>query len=81
MALGGEIAGPARRFCELSHELAVVCASERPDASIARFEQLSRDRRPSGTWRGASRGPDGRRSARHARRRHPLRRSARNSFA
>ena len=40
MALGGEIAGPARRFCELSHELAVVCASDDPAATIARFDQL-----------------------------------------
>ena len=40
MALGGEIAGPARRFCELSHELAVVCASDDPAALITRFDQL-----------------------------------------
>ncbi len=39
-ALEGEMAGPARRFCELSHELAVVCVSDDPTASVARFEQL-----------------------------------------
>ena len=40
IALGGEIAGPARRFCELADELAVVCASNDPASVIACFEQL-----------------------------------------
>jgi DNA polymerase (family X) len=39
-ALDGEVAGPPRRFCELSHELAVVCASDDPRALLARFESL-----------------------------------------
>jgi len=39
-ALGGETAGPARRFCELSYGLSVVCAASDPDAVIARFAQL-----------------------------------------
>ncbi len=39
-SLGGEVAGPPRRFCELAHELAVVCASDDPDDVIARFESL-----------------------------------------
>lgn len=39
-ALGGEVAGPARRFCELVYELAVVCAADDPAPVIARFELL-----------------------------------------
>jgi DNA polymerase (family 10) len=39
-ALGGEIAGPPRRFCELSHELAIVCASNQPENVLDRFEDL-----------------------------------------
>jgi DNA polymerase (family X) len=39
-ALGGETAGPARRFCELSYGLSVVCAADDRDAVIARFAQL-----------------------------------------
>jgi DNA polymerase (family 10) len=39
-ALGGEIAGPPRRYCELSSELAVVCASEDPVPVLDRFESL-----------------------------------------
>ncbi len=39
-ALGGEMAGPARRFCELSYGLSVVCAADDRDAVIARFAQL-----------------------------------------
>jgi DNA polymerase (family 10) len=39
-ALDAEVAGPPRRFCELSAELAVVRASNDPDAVIARFEEL-----------------------------------------
>jgi DNA polymerase (family X) len=39
-ALDGEVAGPPRRFCELSYELAVVCASDDPREPIARFEGL-----------------------------------------
>lgn len=39
-ALEGEVAGTTRRCCELSHELAVVCASDDPASTIARFEQL-----------------------------------------
>ena len=39
-ALGGEIAGQARRFCELSYGLSVVCAADDPDAVIERFAQL-----------------------------------------
>ena len=39
-ALGGEIAGPARRFCELSTELSVVVASDAPREAIERFAAL-----------------------------------------
>ena len=39
-ALGGEVAGPARRFCELVYELAVVCAADDPVPVITRFERL-----------------------------------------
>ena len=39
-ALGGEVAGPARRFCELVYELDVVCAADDPVPVIARFELL-----------------------------------------
>jgi DNA polymerase (family 10) len=38
--LEGEVAGQARRFCELSYELAVVCATDDPRALVARFERL-----------------------------------------
>jgi DNA polymerase (family 10) len=38
--LGGEVAGPPRRFSELSHELTVVCASDDPGALFERFESL-----------------------------------------
>jgi DNA polymerase (family 10) len=40
-ALGGEYAGEPRRFCELSYELAVVCATTEPRAKLAQFESLS----------------------------------------
>jgi DNA polymerase (family 10) len=39
-ALGGEVAGAARRFCELAHELAVVVASDDADGVVARFASL-----------------------------------------
>ena len=39
-AVGGEIAGPARRFCELVHELVVVCATDDPEATLDRFAAL-----------------------------------------
>ena len=39
-ALEGEVAGAARRFCELAHELAVVCAADDPSPVMARFELL-----------------------------------------
>lgn len=39
-ALGGEVAGPARRWAELSHELAVVCAAHEPEPLLDRFEGL-----------------------------------------
>jgi len=39
-AIGGEPAGPPRRYCELSHELAVVCAAEDPGLVLDRFEAL-----------------------------------------
>jgi DNA polymerase (family 10) len=39
-SVDGEIAGAPRRFCELSHELAVVCASDDAGAVISRFESL-----------------------------------------
>ena len=39
-ALDGAVAGTTRRFCELSHDLTVVCASDDPMSAIARFEQL-----------------------------------------
>ncbi len=39
-SLGGEVAGPPRRSCELSHELAVVCASDDASAVIGQFESL-----------------------------------------
>jgi DNA polymerase (family 10) len=39
-ALGGEVAGAPRRYCELSDELRVVCASDDPAEVIARFVSL-----------------------------------------
>jgi DNA polymerase (family 10) len=39
--LGGEIAGPARRFCELAHELFVVCAAADPEPVLGRFQALA----------------------------------------
>ena len=39
-ALGGHVAGPARRFCELAFELCVVVSSDRPSATIERFAAL-----------------------------------------
>ena len=38
--LDAEVAGPPRRFCELSHQLAIVCASEDAGGVISRFESL-----------------------------------------
>ena len=38
--LGGEVAGPPRRYCDLSHELAVVCASDEPEAFLDRFQAV-----------------------------------------
>jgi DNA polymerase (family X) len=40
-ALGGEIAGPARRYAELSHDLAVVVASDDPARVLDRFAELA----------------------------------------
>jgi DNA polymerase (family X) len=40
-ALGGEIAGPARRYAELSHDLAVVVASDDPARVLDRFADLA----------------------------------------
>ena len=39
-ALEGEVAGAPRRYCELSHEIAVVCAADDPAPVLARFEAL-----------------------------------------
>jgi DNA polymerase (family 10) len=39
-ALDGEVAGAARRYCELVHELAVVCTAVEPDDVLRRFESL-----------------------------------------
>jgi DNA polymerase (family 10) len=39
-SLGGELAGPARRYSELSHELAVVCVSEETADVVERFARL-----------------------------------------
>jgi DNA polymerase (family X) len=39
--LGGEMAGPARRFSELAHELAVVCAADDPAPVLERFAGLA----------------------------------------
>jgi DNA polymerase (family 10) len=39
-ALDGHIAGDPRRFCELSFDLAVVCAAQRPGTVLDRFERL-----------------------------------------
>ena len=39
-ALGGHPAGDPRRFCELSFDLAVVCAAEDPRPTLAAFERL-----------------------------------------
>jgi DNA polymerase (family X) len=39
-ALGGEIAGPPRRYCELAPELVVVCAAEDPEPVLKRFGLL-----------------------------------------
>src|SRR4029079_9418832 len=38
--LGGIAAGDARRWCDLSHQLAVVVASDDVDAVVARFNDL-----------------------------------------
>jgi DNA polymerase (family X) len=40
-ALAGEIAGPARRYAELSHDLAVVVASDDPARVLDRFAELA----------------------------------------
>jgi len=40
-ALGGEVAGAARRFCELAHELAVVVGSAEADEVLACFASLA----------------------------------------
>jgi DNA polymerase (family 10) len=40
-AVGGHPAGAARRFAELTSELAVVVASDQPDEAIGRFAALS----------------------------------------
>jgi DNA polymerase (family X) len=40
-ALDGELAGPPRRFSELSHELTIVCTSDRPEHVIDRFAKLA----------------------------------------
>ncbi|MGH3077179.1 MAG: PHP domain-containing protein [Gaiellaceae bacterium] len=39
-ALGGRVAGPARRFAELAYEVAVVCAADEPDPLMERLERL-----------------------------------------
>ncbi|HEU5009291.1 MAG TPA: PHP domain-containing protein [Gaiellaceae bacterium] len=39
-ALGGVIAGPPRRYCELAHELAIVCAADDPEPLLERFRLL-----------------------------------------
>jgi DNA polymerase (family 10) len=39
-ALGGHVAGAARRFCELAYELCVVVPSDRPTAAIDAFAAL-----------------------------------------
>jgi DNA polymerase (family 10) len=39
-ALDGQFAGEPRRFCELSYELAVVCAAAEPSLKLNQFEQL-----------------------------------------
>jgi DNA polymerase (family X) len=39
-ALGGEVAGAARRFCELAGELAIVVSSDDADGVLARFAAL-----------------------------------------
>jgi DNA polymerase (family 10) len=40
LAIGGEVAGPARRYTELSHELAIVCVSDDAAAVVDRFAHL-----------------------------------------
>jgi DNA polymerase (family X) len=37
---GGEIAGAPRRYCELAHELAVVCAADDAEPVLERFQLL-----------------------------------------
>ena len=39
-ALGGHVAGAARRYCELVHELALVVSSDRPEETVGRFSSL-----------------------------------------
>ena len=39
-ALGGEVAGDPRRWRDASEQLAVVCASERPEELLREFERL-----------------------------------------
>ena len=69
-ALGGEVAGAARRFCELAHELAVVVASDDADG-VARPLRLAPDDRDGARAQGAAcgRAHAGRRAgdARHRR--------------
>src|SRR5262249_3443874 len=40
-ALDGIVAGPTRRFCELSYELAVVCVAREAEPVLGRFERLA----------------------------------------
>jgi DNA polymerase (family 10) len=40
-AVGGHMAGDPRRFCELSFDLAVVCATDEPNPVLDAFERLS----------------------------------------
>ena len=41
-ALGGTAAGDPRRMCDASERFAVVCAAERPDEVLDRFESLGK---------------------------------------
>jgi DNA polymerase (family 10) len=40
LGLDGEVAGEARRYCELTHELVVVCAADEPEPVLDRFASL-----------------------------------------
>ncbi len=79
-ALGGEIAGDARRWRDSCERLAVVCAGGRPRAGARSVRDAAPDRRGDRTLRAASGRRDRRRGADRARRRRGRSGSAPSSF-